>query len=105
MGQPFTCDNGDGTLAFVVMTAPETGDTNALCAECLLEWCYGVLVGSERGTELLRDRMLEMAAQAKAAAPAKAGQGRAPAKTADQTVKDTDPEQAGESTPGQAAGA
>lgn len=65
----FACDNthAEGTAAFIVMTQPETGDTDALCAPCLMEWAYAMLAGSEMGIELLKSKMLEIAAEAKAA--------------------------------------
>lgn len=64
----YICDNThpEPTPAFVVMTAPETGDTNALCPFCLMEWAYGILVQSEPGLELIKGKMLEIAAEAKA---------------------------------------
>jgi len=62
----FTCDNphDQPVIAFTVMTMPETGDTTALCAPCLLDWAYALLAGTEAGTELIKARMTEIAAEA-----------------------------------------
>lgn len=87
----YTCDNPhpEGVPAFAVMSMPETGDTTALCAPCLLEWAYALLAGTEQGTELIKARMIEIAAEAKAGGPAaKRGARRAPAPDGDQG-KDT----------------
>ena len=46
MAQPITCDNADATLAFVVMTQPENGETTALCGPCLLEWAEQLLIAA-----------------------------------------------------------
>lgn len=75
----FACDNAhaEGTAAFIVMTQPETGDTDALCAPCLMEWAYAMLAGSDMGTDLLKGKMLKIAAEAKAAeAKPKRGRGK-----------------------------
>jgi len=65
----YTCDNphGQPVAAFTVMSMPETGDTTVLCAACLLDWAYALLAGTEAGTELIKARMIEIAAEAKAA--------------------------------------
>lgn len=79
MAQGYTCDNTHGEAAFIVMTQPETGDTNALCAPCLMEWAYGMLAGSEIGIELLKNKMIEIAAEAKEAEAKPKRGGRKPA--------------------------
>jgi hypothetical protein len=74
----YTCDNPhpEPTPAFTVMSMPETGDTNALCVPCLLDWAYAMLAGTEAGTELLKSKMLEIAAEAKAAEAKASKRGR-----------------------------
>lgn len=76
MAQGYACDNAHGVPAFIVMTQPETGDTNALCADCLMEWAYAMLAGSEIGIELLKAKMIELAAEAKTAEAKAKGRGR-----------------------------
>jgi len=87
----FACDNthAEGTAAFIVMTQPETGDTDALCAPCLMEWAYAMLAGSEMGIELLKSKMLEIAAEAKAAEAKPARRGRRAVPEADGAGEDT----------------
>ena len=77
----FNCDNVHGgvTAAFIVMTQTETGDTDALCAPCLMEWAYAMLAQSEPGIELLKGKMLEIAAEAKAEESKPKRGGRRPA--------------------------
>jgi hypothetical protein len=98
MAQPIVCDNGDATLAFVVMQEPGDGSVTALCGPCLLEWAYGLLVGSEVGLDLIKAKMVELAEQAAAElpepVPARPARGRKSAAVKD-TGDRTDP---GEST-------
>lgn len=97
----YTCDNphAESVLAFAVMSMPETGDTTALCAPCLLDWAYALLAGTEQGTELIKARMIEIAAQAQAETPkAKRGARRAPV-GGENPGKDTDATAPATSTP------
>lgn len=88
----YTCDNvhAETTLAFIVMSQPETGDTDALCAPCLMEWAYAMLAGSEMGIELLKSKMLEIAAEAKAAEAKPARRGRRGADATEETGEATE---------------
>lgn len=87
----YSCDNThpEGVAAFIVMTQPETGDTNALCAPCLLEWSYAMLAESPAGIELLETKMREMAAEAKAAEAKPKRGGRKPAAGVAEAGEDT----------------
>jgi len=98
----YTCDNPhpEPVTAFAVMSMPETGDTTALCAPCLLEWAYALLAGTEQGTELIKARMIEIAAEAKAeGSKPKRGARRAP-ETGTDPEKDTDAPASAPSTAG-----
>jgi hypothetical protein len=77
----YTCDNphDQPAAAFTVMSMPETGDTTALCAPCLLDWAYALLAGTEAGTDLIKERMLEIAAEAKVTETKSKRSGRKPA--------------------------
>lgn len=88
----YTCDNPhpEPVAAFTVMSMPETGDTTALCAPCLLDWAYALLAGTEAGTELIKARMIEIAAEAKAAETKPKRGGRRPAAEAEATGEDTE---------------
>lgn len=81
MGQPYMCDSGDGTVAVIVMTQPETGDTTALCAPCSVEVMYGMIAQTEVGQDLLKAKMAELleSAQAEGKAPRPRGRRAAPA--------------------------
>lgn len=48
------CDNHSDTVAVVLMTNLETGDTLTLCAECQVEWC-ALVVGLVREPENLEE--------------------------------------------------
>lgn len=97
----FTCDNTHTypEPAFTVMTMPETGDTVALCAGCLMEWAYALLAGTDAGTELLKSKMLEIAAEAKAAEAKPARRGRKAVPEADGAGEDTEAIAAATDTP------
>lgn len=88
----YSCDttHPEPVPAFVVMTTPETGDTTALCAPCLMEWAYAMLAGSEIGIELLTTKMQQMAAEAKAAEAKPAKRGRRAVPEAEVTGEDTE---------------
>lgn len=88
----FNCDNvhDEVTSAFIVMTQPETGDTDALCAPCLLEFAFGMLVQSEQGIDLIKGKMLEIAAEAKAEESKPKRGGRRPAGVIEATGEATE---------------
>lgn len=69
MAQPITCDNGDGTLAFLVMTQPESGDVTALCGPCLGEWAEQLLIAADLMTGIVEKHIAQTMAEAEAAAP------------------------------------
>lgn len=98
----WNCDNThpEPTGAFIVMTQPETGDTDALCALCLMEWAYAMLAGSEQGIELLKSKMLEIAADAKAQESKPKRSGRKPAAVGAEQGEDTGADAAATDTPG-----
>lgn len=64
MAQPITCDTGDGTIAFALVTQQGTGDVTALCAPCLIEWAQGVLQASGRLDDLVAQAVEAMMAAA-----------------------------------------
>jgi len=88
----YTCDNEheQPQLAFVVTTVQDTGDTVALCPMCLMEWCYAFLAQSEPGVELLKSKMIEIAAEAKAAEAKPKRGGRKPTAPTEETGEDTE---------------
>lgn len=88
----YNCDNAHDKpeLAFVVTTVQDTGDTIALCPTCLMEWCYAFLAQSEPGVELLKSKMIEIAAEAKAAEAKPARRGRKAVPEADGAGEDTE---------------
>lgn len=98
----YMCDNAhpEPAPAFIVMTQPETGDTDALCPPCLLEWSYAMLAQSEPGIELLKSKMLEIAADAKAQESKPKRSGRKPAAVGAEQGEDTGADAAATDTPG-----
>jgi len=67
MAQPWNCDNGDGTPAFLVMTQPESGDVTALCGPCLGEWAEQLLIAADLMTGIVEKHIAQTMAAAEAA--------------------------------------
>jgi hypothetical protein len=99
MAQPFMCDNGDNTLAFTVMTQPETGDVTALCGPCLLEWAEALLDESGRLGAIVGAAVVAATEKQAAQQSKSAGSRKGKAATAAAPAQDTAP--LGESTPDQ----
>lgn len=101
MAQPFVCDNADGTLAFMVMTQPATGDVTALCGPCLLEWAEAMLDESGRLGAIVGAAVVAAVEKYDQEHRKPAGTRKGKAATAAGPAQDTAP--LGESTPDQTA--